>query len=78
MNKNDKWQNNKDFSRAGDVKVTTDQRTTLGDLAIAHYASGNDDMFKLGINTLTKLDTQAAIDNRFAAIEAMITKIADK
>ena len=74
MNKNDKWQNNKDFSRAGDITVSTEQRNAITDIAIAHYASGNCDMFKLGMNSLTKLDTQAEINSRFAAIEAKLSE----
>jgi hypothetical protein len=74
MNKNDKWQNNKDYSRAGDINVSSEQRNTITDIAIAHFASGNCDMFKLGMTALTKIDTQAEINSRFAAIEEALTK----
>ena len=68
MNKNDKWQNNKDFSRASDITLSTDQRNAISDIAVAHLAGGNADMFKLAMNSLTKIDVQAEITAKFAAI----------
>ena len=77
MNKNDKWQNNKDYSRAGDITLSKVQRDSIGDLAIAHLASGNSDMFKLAMTALTKIDTQAEINAQFAAINDWLAKLDD-
>jgi hypothetical protein len=75
MNKNDKWQNNKDFSRAQDITISTEQRNAIGDIAVAHLASGNADMFKLAMNSLTKVDTQAEIAAQFANINDRLNKL---
>ena len=68
MNRNDKWQNNKDYGRAADINLNATQRNAIGDLAIAHLASGNSDMFKLAISSLAKLDVQNEINAKFDAI----------
>mgnify|MGYP001349267838 CR=1 FL=1 len=68
MNRNDKWQNNKDYGRASDVQLNEAQRSAIGDLAIAHLASGNSDMFKLAISSLAKIDVQNEINAKFDAI----------
>ena len=75
MNKNDKWQNNKDFSRAQDINISTEQRNAIGDIAVAHLASGNADMFKLAMNSLTKVDTQAEIAAQFANINDRLNQL---
>ena len=67
MNKNDKWQNN--------ITISTEQRNAIGDIAVAHLASGNADMFKLAMNSLTKVDTQAEIAAQFANINDRLNKL---
>ena len=76
MNRNDKWQNNKDYARAADITLSEEQRGAIGDMAIAHLAGGNADMFKLAISSLAKIDVQneikelkALICERFAKVQ---------
>ena len=68
MNRNDKWQNNKDYARAADITLSEEQRGAFGDMAIAHLAGGNADMFKLAISSLAKIDVQNEINAKFDAI----------
>ena len=75
MNRNDKWQNNKDYGRASDVQLNEAQRGAIGDLAIAHLASGNSDMFKLAISSLAKIDVQNEINAKFDAIFDRLAKL---
>ena len=75
MNKNDRWQNNKDYQRAGDIGMSEEQRKSIGDLAIAHLAGGNPDMFKLAISALAKIDTQQAITDQLATIATKLGKL---
>ena len=59
MNRNDKWQNNKDFGRSSDVEVTGKTKETIEAAALAHYTLGDYDGFKLGIATLNKLQAKS-------------------
>lgn len=59
MNRNDKWQNNKDFGRASDIEVTKNTKETIEAAALAHYTLGDYDGFKLGMATLNKLQAKS-------------------
>ena len=75
MNRNDKWQNNQDYKRAGDINLSEEQRKAIGDLAIAHLAGGNSDMFKLAMSSLAKIDTQQAITDQLATIATKLGQL---
>ena len=78
MNKNEKWQNNKDFSRIGDVKISEDTRATLEQGMAAHFLCGNYDGAKLGLNMLGKVDTQTNIIEALQAQGNALNSIMDK
>ena len=59
MNRNDKWQNNKDYQRASDVEVSNNTKETIEAAAIAHYTLGDYDGFKLGMSALNKLQAKS-------------------
>ena len=75
MNRNDKWQNNKDYARAADITLSEEQRGAIGDMAIAHLAGGNADMFKLAISSLAKIDVQNEIKELKALICERVAKV---
>lgn len=75
MNRNDKWQNNQDYKRASDVSLSKEQKKAIGDLAIAHLAGGNSDMFKLAMSSLAKIDTQQAITEQLATIATKLGQL---
>ena len=59
MNRNDKWQNNKDYQRASDVEVSNNTKETIEAAAIAHLTLGDFDGFKLGMSALNKLQAKS-------------------
>ena len=77
MNRNDKWQNNKDYQRASDIDVTKTTKETIEAAAVAHFTLGDYDGFKLGMSALNKLQAKSEVSELKEMMAAILAKNAD-
>ena len=78
MDRNQKWQQGQAFKRSSDVDVSKETKEAIEKIAVAHLAVGNTDEFMLGINTLTKLQTSAALADSLDKISTILAKLDTK
>ena len=63
MNKNEKFNNDQLFKRTSDVAISDVDKNDLVKIAIAHFAAGNSDMFKLAFTSLGKISAEQRLEN---------------
>ena len=78
MNRNDKWANNQDYRRAGDVEVSKDTKKAIEAAAVAHITLGDFDGFKLALSSLSKLQQKNDVEEIKAMMIEVLARGTDK
>ena len=72
MNRNEKYQTDKAWQRAGDIPVGKDTCQLIEKLACAHLAEGDASMFKLAMSSLAKMQQSS---NDSVLLQAIAKKL---
>ena len=63
------------FNRQSDVTIGKQSRDRIEALMTAHYAAGNTDQFMMGVNALSKFDSQNDISQAIGVLATVVAKL---
>ena len=75
MDRYTKSQQAKQFNRQSDVAIGKKSRDRIEALMTAHYAAGNTDQFMMGVNALSKFDSQNDISLAISTLSTIVARL---
>ena len=72
MDRNTKWQNGKSFNRASDIEVSSVFKDRVETIALAHLAAGNTNEYMLAMNSLSKTQAKAELEELKKVVQGLV------